>query len=152
MTKYYKETIQGPLKLQENKKRQTKCSCNAGSCLWQRTRALYSPFHHCWKPLQTFSIRDTSVISLWKDILFKILRNQKSLLCWAQLKCGFMKGKSYLTNLIAIYDEGSRLEDEERALHVYLEFGKTFDDASNHLALSPLKIIIGKVRKYGLHK
>ena len=64
-----------------------------------------------------------------------------------------MKGKSCLTSLIVFYDELNRLVDEGTAVHVvYLEFGKAFDTASSHLALSPLKIIIDKLRKYGLHK
>jgi len=64
-----------------------------------------------------------------------------------------MKGKSYLTNLIAFYDEVNRLVDEVRAVHVvYLVFGKAFDTASSHLALFPLKITIDKLRKYGLQK
>ncbi|GAB0185778.1 mitochondrial enolase superfamily member 1 [Grus japonensis] len=50
-------------------------------------------------------------------------------------------------------DEVNRLVDEGRAVDVvYLEFGKAVDTASSHWALSPLNIVIDKLRKCGLHK
>jgi len=57
---------------------------------------------------------------------------------------GFTKGKSYLTNLIAFYDDMTGWVDERRAVEVvYLDFSKAFDTVSHNT-------LLGKLRKCGL--
>jgi len=57
---------------------------------------------------------------------------------------GFTKGKSCLTNLIAVYDDMTGWVDEGRAVDVvYLDFSKVFDMVSHN-------ILLGKLRKCGL--
>jgi len=57
---------------------------------------------------------------------------------------GFIKGKSCLTNLVAVYDGLTGWVDEGRAVDVaYLDFRKTFDMVSHN-------ILLGKLRKCGL--
>jgi len=57
---------------------------------------------------------------------------------------GFTKGKSCLTNLIAVYDGMTGWVDEGRAVDVvYLDFSKAFDTVSHNIHL-------GKLRKRGL--
>ncbi|KAK4830060.1 hypothetical protein QYF61_008398 [Mycteria americana] len=65
----------------------------------------------------------------------KIVRNHQH---------GFTKGKSWLTNLINLYDKMTGLVDEGRAVDIlYLDFSKAFDTVSH-------KILIDKVFMYGL--
>jgi len=56
----------------------------------------------------------------------------------------FTKGKSCLTNLIALYDGVTGWVDEGRAVDVvYLNFSKAFNTVSHNICL-------GKLRKRGL--
>ncbi|KAK4830270.1 hypothetical protein QYF61_009363 [Mycteria americana] len=57
----------------------------------------------------------------------KVIRNSQH---------GFMKRKSCLTNLIALYDEVTRLVDEGRAAGiVYLDFSKAFDTGFHNILI-----------------
>ncbi|GAB0203099.1 mitochondrial enolase superfamily member 1 [Grus japonensis] len=49
---------------------------------------------------------------------------------------GFMKGRSWLTNLISFYDKMTCLVDEGKAVHVvYLDFSKAFDTVFHSIHL-----------------
>jgi len=56
---------------------------------------------------------------------------------------GFMKGRSCLINLISFYDKVTHLEDEGKAVDVYMDFSKAFDTFS-HI------ILLGKLAAHGL--
>jgi len=52
---------------------------------------------------------------------------------------GFMKSRSYLTNLISSYDKVTHLVDEGKVMNVvYLDFSKGFDTISNSILLENL--------------
>ena len=52
---------------------------------------------------------------------------------------GFMKGRSYLTNLISFYDRATCLLDEGKPVDVvYLVFSKAFDTVSHSILLVKL--------------
>ncbi|GAB0185701.1 mitochondrial enolase superfamily member 1 [Grus japonensis] len=67
----------------------------------------------------------------------------------------FMKGRSYLTNLMSFYDKVTRLVDEGKAVAVvYLDFSKAFDNISHSIlpekvAAHDLDVIIFAGQKTG---
>jgi len=49
---------------------------------------------------------------------------------------GFVKGRSFLTNLICFYDQVTHLVDEGKAVDViYLKFSKAFDTVPRSILL-----------------
>lgn len=72
-------------------------------------------------------------------ILETISRPMKDKMVIGSSQCGFMKGNSRLTNLIAFYDEVTGLVDERRAVAVvYLDFSRIFDTISHHTLIDQL--------------
>ncbi|GAB0196694.1 hypothetical protein GRJ2_002134700 [Grus japonensis] len=55
---------------------------------------------------------------------------------------GFMKGRSYLTNLISFYDKVTCLVDEGKAVDVvYLDFNKAFNTLSHSIFLEKRAVL-----------
>ncbi|CAM4628745.1 unnamed protein product [Lepidochelys olivacea] len=76
-----------------------------------------------------------------KESILKHLKERKVI---RNSQHGFIKGKSCLTNLIALYDEISGSVDEGKAVDMlFLHFSKDFDTISH-------SILACKLKKYGL--
>lgn len=77
------------------------------------------------------------------EIICKHIKDKKVI---ESIQCGFMKGKSSLTDLMAFYNKVTSSMDEGRTVDfVYLDFSKAFGTVS-------CNILIGKLMKYGLGK
>ncbi|PKU32809.1 rna-directed dna polymerase from mobile element jockey-like [Limosa lapponica baueri] len=69
-------------------------------------------------------------------ILSAIMQRMKDAQVIRPSQHGFMRGRSYLTNLISFYDKVTRLVDEGKAVDVvYLDFSKAFDTVSHRPVL-----------------
>lgn len=77
------------------------------------------------------------------EIISKHIEGKKVI---ESIQHGFMKGKSYLTDLMAFYNKVISLMDEGRTVDfVYLDFNRAFGTVS-------CNILIDKLMKYGLDK
>ncbi|CAM5076139.1 unnamed protein product [Natator depressus] len=76
-----------------------------------------------------------------KETILKHLEERKVI---RNTQHGFTKGKSWLTNLIAFYDEITGFVDMGKTVDmIYLDFSKAFDTVSH-------SILASKFKKYGL--
>jgi len=92
-----------------------------------------------YRPVSLTSIPGKVMKQLILEVIIKQVEEKKVI-----RSSQFTKGKSCLTNVIAVYDGMTGWADEGRAVDVaYLDFSKAFDTVSRN-------VLIGKLRKCGL--
>jgi len=110
------------------------------------TKAIVTPFFKKgkkedpgnYRPVSLTSILGNMMEPLILEVITKQVEENKVIM---SSQHGFTKGKSYLTSLIAFYDDMTGWVDEGRAVDVvYLDFSKAFDTVSHN-------ILPGKLRK-----
>jgi len=94
-----------------------------------------------YRPVSLTSTSGKVMKQLILEVIIKQVEEKKVI---RSSQHGFTKGKSYLTNLIAFYDDMTGWVDEGRAVDVvYIDFSKALDTVSHN-------ILLGKLRKCGL--
>ena len=89
------------------------------------------------------SILSNMIKQIILEIISKHIKDKKVI---ESIQCGFMKGKSCLTDLMATYNKVTSSMGEGRTVDfVYLEFSKAFGTVS-------CNILTDKLMKYGLDK